>query len=141
MLGDAPPVKPNMRGARWNPPDVAALYASLDRETAIAEGDHLLSMQPLRPTAARRLYAMRAELGDVLDLRDEQLLLRLGVDADDLSGTDFSACQMVGGAAAWLGIEAIIVPSARADGGNLVIFVRAQDADSALEIRIDEALP
>ena len=38
----------NTRGARWNPPGLAAIYTSEERDTAIAEGQHAIDMQPLR---------------------------------------------------------------------------------------------
>ena len=41
-------LRPNQRGARWNPPGTEALYCSLDPATAAAEIDHLFSVQPYR---------------------------------------------------------------------------------------------
>jgi hypothetical protein len=41
----------------------------------------------------------------------------------DLSADDFTACQRVGTAVAWLGYDGMVVPSARADDGNVVILV------------------
>lgn len=35
VLGERNPLLANRSGARWNPPETAALYASLDRETVI----------------------------------------------------------------------------------------------------------
>lgn len=34
-FADSPPDKRNVRGARWNPPGVEALYTSLDEATAL----------------------------------------------------------------------------------------------------------
>ena len=39
MFNDNPPELSNIRGARWNPPGVAAIYTSEQRETAIAEAN------------------------------------------------------------------------------------------------------
>lgn len=39
MFGDDPPTRINDKGARWNPAGVPAIYCSLDRATALAEGD------------------------------------------------------------------------------------------------------
>lgn len=47
-------LRPNQRGARWNPSGTEALYCSLDPATAAAEIDHLVSVQPVpitRPKA------------------------------------------------------------------------------------------
>ena len=43
------------------------------------------------------------------------------------------ACQAVGGAVAWLGYDGLLVPSARADGSNIVILVDALAAETHFE--------
>lgn len=40
-------LRANIRGARWNPPEVEALYCSLQSRTAAAEIDHLINRQPV----------------------------------------------------------------------------------------------
>jgi len=40
----------------WNPPGVAALYASLDQSTALAEGDHLIAVQSVPLKVTRTIY-------------------------------------------------------------------------------------
>ena len=47
MFADYPPTRINTSGARWNPPGDSAIYASLERNTAIAEGEHALAIEPL----------------------------------------------------------------------------------------------
>lgn len=56
MFGDNPPERPNVAGARWNPPGVGAVYTAFERDTAIAEGQHAVDVQPLRPRVKRVLY-------------------------------------------------------------------------------------
>ncbi len=133
-FGDNPPDKTNARGARWNPPGVEALYASLDRATAIAEADHLIAVQPLRPRARRSIHLLEVRLMNVLDLSDPALLRSLGVDELALSGDDHGHCQALGGAAAFLHCDGLIVPSARSPGCNLIIlFTRPE---SMPEVRV-----
>jgi RES domain-containing protein len=129
-FADNPPDKANGRGARWNPPGTDALYVSLDRDTAVAEADHQIAMQPVRPRAKRTIHQLGINLSNVLDLSDPNLLKRLGIDREALASLDFEACQKVGGAAARLGHDGILVPSARHSGTNLVVFVANQQADS-----------
>ena len=43
MLGDYAPDRENTLGARWNPPDVAAIYTCLAEETCIAEVEYTLA--------------------------------------------------------------------------------------------------
>ncbi|MEK6190733.1 MAG: RES family NAD+ phosphorylase [Chloroflexota bacterium] len=136
-FADNPPDKVNGRGARWNPPGIDALYVSLERTSALAEADHQIAMQPVRPRAKRTLHRLKLDLSNVLDLTDEGVLRSLGIDRGSLSGVDFTACQRVGGAAAFLGHDGILVPSARHSGVNLVVFVSNQPAES--EIRALDA--
>lgn len=132
MFNDNPPELSNTRGARWNPAGLAAIYTSEDRETAIAEGQHAIDMQPLRPKARRVIYQLRVSARKVLRIRLSDLPA-LGIGAADLDSNDFAACQRIGAHAAFLGYDAIIVPSARADGSNVVIFVNELAADAVFE--------
>ncbi|MEA2937133.1 MAG: hypothetical protein QOC56_637 [Alphaproteobacteria bacterium] len=122
MFGRHPPDQENTRGARWNPAEVAAIYLSLARHGAIAEGDHAISAQPLRPRASRFVYAVDLSLVSVLDLSDPLDLSRTGLTDDDLAGDDHTACQEVGAAVDWLEHDGLLVPSARSDALTLVIL-------------------
>jgi RES domain-containing protein len=128
------PTAANTRGARWNPAGVPALYLSLDRETALAEGTHLVRLQPEPIRGTRHIHEVGLSLRRVLDLRDRPVLISLGLSEADLRSKDHSACQKVGGTAEWLGVEAIIVPSARAGGANLVIFERKAGPDFTVRV-------
>lgn len=136
MFNDNPPELSNTRGARWNPAGLAAIYTSEHRGTAIAEGQHAMDMQPIRPTAKRFVYELRVSAKKALRIRRSDLPT-LGLDESDLESTDFSACQRVGAHAAFLEYDAIIVPSARAEGANMVIFVNELAADAVFE-RVDQ---
>jgi RES domain-containing protein len=70
----------------------------------------------------------------MLDLREPSLLRSLGVGDTELGSDDHTACRKVGGAAAWLGYDAILVPSARGAGDNLIIFIDKQEPDALLEV-------
>ena len=139
-FADNPPDKANGRGARWNPPGTDALYVSLDRETVLAEAEHQIASQPIRPKAKRMIHQLDLELASVLPLTDPVLLEGLGVDAAALSRVDFTACQVVGGAAAFLGHDGILVPSGRHPGVNLVVFVSNQRADADLRVIDSEVI-
>jgi RES domain-containing protein len=139
-FADNPPDKANGRGARWNPPGTDALYVSLDRETVLAEAEHQIAVQPIRPKAKRTLYQLDLELSNVLDLTDPKVLEGLGVDRAALSDMEFAACQRVGGTAAFLGHDGILVPSGRHAGINLVVFVSNQQSDAELRVRDSELI-
>lgn len=139
-FADNPPDKANGRGARWNPPGTDALYVSLDRETTLAEAEHQIALQPIRPRAKRTLFQLDLELSNVLDLTDPKLLEGLGVDRAALSRVEFTECQRVGGAAAFLGHDGILVPSGRHPGINLVVFISNQQSDAELHVRDSEVI-
>jgi RES domain-containing protein len=132
-FGSTPPEKANTRGARWNPPDVAAIYTSLDRETVIAESEQILASQPIRPQAVRKIHSISVSLRKVLDLRSRELLASFGVDDEALHSSDFWACRRVGEAAIHLGCDGILVPSARSTGSNLVVYP-ANDEGSEFDV-------
>mgnify|MGYP000970658678 CR=1 FL=1 len=64
-------MRPNQRGARWNPAGTEALYCSLDPDAAAAEIDNLVNSQPVPITRQRLTYAVDVRLGRVADLRPE----------------------------------------------------------------------
>jgi RES domain-containing protein len=132
MLGDIPPETVNTRGARWNPPGVAAIYTSTERDTALAEARYRFEVQPLQPSARRTLYEIKVELDSVLDLRTVGVLASVGISTETFASLS-DRCALVGGSAAWLGHDGILVPSARADGTNLVIYPN----NSAIEAVFD----
>jgi RES domain-containing protein len=134
-----PPDKTNLRGARWNPAGVEALYVSLSRETALAEAEHQLDIQPLRPTATRTIHRLKVRVYRMLDLTETGMLARLGASPDDLAGDDLRVCQSIGGTAAYLEVDGLLVPSARADGSNLVILFVDTEPSPSIEI-IDSEL-
>jgi len=140
MFGERPPTLENTLGARWNPPGVAAIYLSLERETVIAEGDHALAVQPLRPRIDRWVYSVSVELSDALDLSAADVLERAGIGAAELDGDDQAPCRAVGEAVAWLGYEGLLVPSARAAGTNLVIFTANLKPSAVFEVGEREAV-
>jgi RES domain-containing protein len=123
MFGANPPDLRNTAGARWNDTDVPAIYTSLERETALAEADYYISLQPLRPKARRTLYTVAVSLGSVVGLTSPPTLDLLGITVDLIRGDDQSKCRVIGSAVNWLGHDGMLVPSARRDSGtNLVIF-------------------
>jgi RES domain-containing protein len=141
MFADYSPLLANTTGARWNPPGVPAIYASLDRETALAEAQYRISLEPFRPRAKRTLYRLAINLSNVVELVDIDRLTGIGITEAELTDFSFAACQQVGGAVAWLGHDGLIVPSARNDGLNLVIFPTSLRPTDGVEISGQEDIP
>jgi len=140
MFGSQHPARANMDGARWNEPNLAAIYTSCERETALAEAEYYISLQPLKPKAKRTIFTIHVALKNVIDLTRSDLLNQLGVTDDVLSGIDHAACRTVGSAVNWLGHQGLLVPSARRrTGTNLVIFQQDFSTDS-FEIIAEEVI-
>jgi RES domain-containing protein len=123
MFGAHPPARSNITGARWNAPGLDAIYTSCERETALAEAEYYIGLQPLRPKARRVLYTIRVSVNSVIDLTAPGLLAGLGITADVLARPDHEPCRVIGSAVTWLGHDGLLVPSARRAGGtNLVLY-------------------
>lgn len=132
VLGDTDPLTPNVRGARWNPPDVEALYCASSEAGVKAEIDHLISCQPVAITRVRKTYPLRVRLDRVIDLRTNLASTGLKTLSDDLGS--IRECQRVGAAAAWLEFEGLLVPSLRTQAVNLVIFTSCLGPNALIEI-------
>lgn len=139
MFNDYAPERVNLGGARWNPQSVGAIYTALDRDTAIAEGQHAIDIQPRRIFRRRVLYELQIDVADVVDLTTPAALQTVGLTLLDIADDDPTACQRVGGAAAWLGRGGLLVPSARNDGHNMVILLGAA-GEADIERISDEVL-
>lgn len=125
MFNDYAPERINTGGARWNPPGVGAIYTALDRETAVAEGQHAIDVQPRRFFRRRVLYELAVDIEDLVDLTTTEALSATGLSLADIDSDDHAACRHVGGAIAWIGRGGVLVPSARHDGTNMVILIGA----------------
>lgn len=106
-----------------DPPDCAAIYCSLERETALAEADFYIGLQPLRPTCRRTIYTLKISLESVLFF-EKSLLSSYGISPAVLSNVLYHPTQDLGGHIARLGRDGLIVPSARASGSNLAFILR-----------------
>jgi RES domain-containing protein len=126
-------LRANIRGARWNPPDVETIYGSLSPTTATAEVDYLISRQPVPIRKTRVTHELTVTLRSVVDFRDLSPLRRLDIAPEMVLGADLSTPQLIGEAAAWLQCTGLLVPSARDKGVNIVIFVSNMTPTDTLE--------
>lgn len=125
------------RGAgQWNLRTTEVLYNAFESDGALSEIQfHISRGQSVFPSRLKHtLHEMTAELSKVLDLSDPRLLGSLGVDMNRYTEMLYQKTQIVGEAVAFLGFEAIIVPNARHQSRNLVIFMQNIGLD-AIEAR------
>jgi RES domain-containing protein len=128
------PLQPFPVGARWDPGAFDVLYTSLDRDCALEEVYFHLSRQPVFPSVPFQLHRIRMRLKNVLRLDGMHLLEPLGIDPKSYPGLEYARTQAIGDAAFFLGFDALVVPSARRETLNLVIFAdRLEAADADVE--------
>lgn len=137
-------------GGRWDDGTFEVLYTSLDRDGAIAEMHyHLKRGQPVFPSKLRyKLYELRVTLDGVVTFPDQDSLAEVGIDVSRFGQlsyqerpAEYPRTQEVSEAVHFLGGNApgeasgIIVPNARWDCRNLVIFCVHTNPDAVEEVR------
>jgi hypothetical protein len=109
--------------ARWDLGSIDVIYTSLERHGALSEIGFHLSRQPVFPTRLRSLiHQLRVKTACTLKVADLTELAALGVAIEEYKLTTYSRTQEIGDAAAFLGYDGMLVPSARWNGTNLVLF-------------------
>lgn len=126
-------LRENTRGSRWNPPDLATLYCSLEPRGAEAELQHLLSLQPFPINVRKVTHKIAVKLSRVADLRDLSPLAAFGVSQESVTGKDWGTAQLIGDAVAWLRCGGLLVPSARHSGSNLVVFLNSMAPEDTVQ--------
>lgn len=133
-------------GGRWNPIGIAVVYNSLTPETAMAESlAHYRYFQiPIEESMPRTFVATMVKLRAVLDLRQGRVRQRLQVSQDRILTVDWRTevragrvpiTQLLGRAAAEIGLEGLVVPSAAdPNGHNLLIFPENLDPSSTATV-------
>lgn len=116
------PLAPSRNGGRWIFRDeCSVLYTSCEREGALAEiSFHLAQHNPL-PSKPISIHRINAKTQKTLRLIVTELI-QLDVEMSDYSNINYEKTQMIGAAVNFLGYDGLIVPSARWDCENLIIF-------------------
>jgi hypothetical protein len=128
-----------LRGAaahgRWSSSGgFEVLYTSLEREGALAEIGYRLALEPVWPSRIEHeLHTIAVEAERTLRFFDLASLTRFGVDIARYRSFDYEATQALAAAAHFLELDGIIVPNARFDCPNLVIFVERAGAPVLIE--------
>lgn len=114
------------RGAgRWNPSDLSVLYTAKNPDGAVAEIHfHLNRGQSVFPSKMRHnLHELNIKTDKTLILASMADLVTLGVEEAKYSSLLYSRTQEIAAAAAFMGFDGVIAPSARYDGDILVLFL------------------
>jgi hypothetical protein len=127
--------------ARWNPANTAeALYTSLDRDGALAEVHYHLSLAPVFPSVAFKLYTLAVALRRVLRFGSVAALAPLGVSEAEYRKREYGRTQAIGAAAHFLDRDGLIVPNARRPCLNLVIFLDRIDPNDERGVLEEETV-
>jgi len=136
--GKDPVVGPRS-GGRWDPGDFDVLYTSLEADGAIAEIDFVLSSLPVRPSKVRFvLHEIAVRANKIMQLFDINRLSDLGVDMSSFIRFDYQRTQEIGDAAYFLDSDGLIVPNARWQCNNLVLFT---DRITPEALEVTKSLP
>lgn len=129
------PTRGSGADGRWSPGgSVEVLYTSLAREGALAEIGFRLSLEPVWPSRiAHDIAAISATGERCLRLADVASLAAFGIDVSRYETFDYGAPQALAAAAHFLEFDGLLVPSARHDSTNLVVFMDRPIA-SSLEV-------
>jgi len=131
-------------GGRWDDGMFDVLYTSRMADGAIAEiYFHLSRGQPVFPSkVAYRLYEIRVALQRVLNLADLAALAALGVDTSRYGALsylervqEYPRPQEIAETAYFVGSDGLIVPNARFDCLNVVIFCDRVPPDAIEVVR------
>ena len=111
-------------GGRWSPPgEFEALYTSLARAGALAEIGYRLSLEPVWPSRLEHeLHRITARTTNTIRFATIGSLSPFSVDTGRYKTFDYTVTQAIAAAAFFLDFDGLIVPSARSNDLNLVIF-------------------
>ena len=128
------PLAGNEGGGRWSPDGrFEVLYTSTEADGALAEVYYHLSRAPVVSSSNMRLNRLKTRLDNVLVL-DATQLSALGIDDPLASRMDGNRSQAVGEAAYMMDYQGLIVPSARWECNNLVLFLDRLDLNEHIEL-------
>jgi RES domain-containing protein len=119
------PLRGAVANGRWNAiGEFEVLYTSLASEGALAEVGYRLSLEPVWPSRIQHeIHTLRIKADRALIFENLQQLERLGVNIARFESFEYASTQAIAAAAHFLEFDALIVPSARYDTQNLVIFL------------------
>ena len=135
VWSDRSPIQGSSRArGRWNDPGggFEILNTSLEADGACAEFEAFWSLFEQRPDRPASSWRLRVGLKRVVEL-DFEDLEGFGVLQSDYRGRDYGRTGAISDVVSYLGCDGLIVPSARYDGRNLVVYLQNLDADCRIE--------
>lgn len=124
VRADRDPLRSSAPGGRWDDGTFDVLYTSVKQDGAIAEMHYHLSRgQPVFPSQMDfKLHELAVKLDRGLMLADLTAVEALGVDTSRYGALDYSRTQEIAEAAHFYDFDGLIVPNARWNCQNVVVF-------------------
>lgn len=117
------PLQGGRSNSRWCNGEFDVLYTSIERDGAVAEMYALLSLQPVFPSKVSfQCYKLGVHTQHTLKILNLAELAPLGVHVDRYQDRNYERTQEIADAAYFLGFDGLIVPSARWNCANFVLF-------------------
>jgi hypothetical protein len=131
------PIRGAAAHGRWAASgEFEVLYTSLERDGALAEIGYRLSLEPVWPSRIEHeIHAIRVEAERVLRFADLASLEHFGIEVAQYRSFEYAATQALGAAAHFLEFDGLIVPNARFDCLNLVLFTERAPELSLIDTR------
>ena len=117
---------------RFSDGSYPVFYSALEPETAEAEVAFWFEKEYVgAPTSSRTAYYQRFRC--MFDGIEKDLRSKAREWPDLVHNNDYSFCHQLGAEARASGIDGLVVPSARAEGANMPIFLRSAISDPKLD--------
>ena len=119
---------------RWNSPQAGfeVLNTSLEGDGARAEFEAFWALFEQRPDRPASIWRLRVRLQRVVRLEFKDLE-QFGVPRSEYATRDYARTAAISDVVSRLGCDGLIVPSARYNGRNLVVYMQNLDEDSRVE--------
>ncbi len=125
------PLQCSASGGRWDDGTFDVLYTSVSQLGAMEEMRfHLMRGQPVMPSKVRyRMFEIDLSLGRALQFLDLEALSGVGLNVEtfgrlsyEQKNDEYPRTQEIGEVAHFLDFDGLIIPSARTDTKNVVVF-------------------
>lgn len=142
------PTQCSRSGGRWDDGTFDVLYTAEEKQGALSEMKfHLMRGQPVMPSKVRyTLYELHVSCSATLQLLDLEAIAALGVDIAKYGQlsyqekhNEYPRTQDIGEVAHFLEYHGLVVPNARYDCKNVVLFCDRVPPD-ALEVTQDRGI-
>ncbi|MGE4220977.1 MAG: RES family NAD+ phosphorylase [Alphaproteobacteria bacterium] len=135
------PIRGSAANGRWSPGGtVEVLYTSMERDGALAEIGFRLTLEPVWPSRLQHeIHEIDVQTTRTLQFVEVASLAAFGIEVSRYESFDYTATQALAAAAHFMEFDGLLVPNARHNSQNLVIFMD-RDGAASLECLSTQAV-